>query len=72
MQNVLYAPATNGLMKVAKVLRSNQKFTYVQEMDCSHDERYLAAQWLSVAPEKRYANKDFNTYFKELNEEERA
>lgn len=70
MENVMFAGSDNaGLMKVAKVMRSNQKFTYVNEMECSHDERYLAAMWLSVAPEKRYSTKEFYTNFKDMNEE---
>ena len=55
-----------GFVKVAKVSKSNQRFTYVNEIDCAKDERYLAAMWLSVAPEKRYATKEFTTTFRDL------
>jgi hypothetical protein len=70
MKNTYCAPIVSGLMSVAKVNKSNQRFTYVNELNCSHDERYLAAIWLSVAPEKRYSTKEFNLAFKEMQEEE--
>lgn len=70
MTNVFMQNNASGLMKVAKVFRSNQKFTYVNELDCSHDERYLAAGWLSVAPSKRYSTKEFNTTFQDIQKED--
>ena len=70
MNNVFVQNNASGLMKVANVMRSNQRFTYVNELDCSRDERYLAAMWLSVAPEKKYSTKEFNINFKSIAEEE--
>ena len=73
MNNVYVSPiAKNELMKVAKVIRSNQKYTYVNELDCSGDEKYLAAMWLCVAPQKKYTTKVFNASFtKKIEEDEK-
>ena len=66
MNNVFINPkmSENATFKIAKLEKQNQKFTYVAELECSHDEKWLAAMWACVAPTQKYSTKEFKeNYF---------
>jgi hypothetical protein len=60
----------SGMIKIAMIERIGSGFTFVRELTCSLDERWLASEWACVAPKKKYANEDFGMNFKNMKEEE--